>query len=144
MPIRSIRRFTTSSADELSNKTIASPVINTPTINTPVLADASFIGTPIEDIYAIVDAAGVEIDPANGSIQTWTLGASRTPLATNFQNGQAVVLMILDGTTYAITWTSVGVTWEGASAPTLDSALQTVIVLWKVGGVIYGKSGGTV
>ncbi len=34
-------------------------------------------GTPSEDVYTIVDGPSVDIDPANGSIQFWTLGASR-------------------------------------------------------------------
>jgi hypothetical protein len=46
--------------------------------------------------------------------------------------------MVLDGSAYTITWTSVAVTWVGGTAPTLDTTKYTVIELWKVGSTIYG------
>lgn len=101
-------------------------------------------GTIVEDVYAIVDGGSVDIDPANGSIQTWTLGASRTPTATNFTSGQSVTLLINDGTAYTVTWSSISVTWVGGTAPTLPTTGYGVIVLWKVGTTVYGKSVGDV
>jgi len=92
-----------------------------------------------ETVYTITDGAAFEIDPANGTIQTVTLGANRTPLATNFVDGQRVKLLIDDGTAYAITWTSVGVTWIGGDAPTLFTTGYSEIELYKIGGVIYGS-----
>lgn len=90
----------------------------------------------IDDIYSITDGASVDIDPANGAIQLWTLGANRTPTADNFANGQSVTLLIDDGTAYAITWTIVD-KWFGG-APTLSTSELTGIVLFKAGGVLYG------
>jgi len=107
----------------LSNKTLVDPVIT---------------GTIVEDVFTITDGAGFAIDPRNGSVQLVTLGASRTPVASNFNNGDAVTLMIDDGTDYTITWTSVAVTWIGGAAPTLAATGYTVIQLWKAGGTIYG------
>lgn len=95
-----------------------------------------------ETVYAITDGAGFAIDPANGSIQTITLGASRSPTATNFAAGHAITLMVNDGTAYTITWPSV--TWVGGSAPTLATTGYTVINLWKVGSTLYGMSSGSV
>jgi hypothetical protein len=95
------------------------------------------LGNVAETIFTIVDGAGVDINPANGPIQTWTLGADRTPTATNFANGQSVLLMIDDGTARTITWTSVSVTWYGG-APTLATTGFTLVQLWRVGGVTYG------
>jgi len=51
--------------------------------------------------------------------------------------------MVLDGTSYALTWTDAtfggsGVVWVGGTAPTLDATKYTVIELWKVGGQVYG------
>jgi hypothetical protein len=43
-------------------------------------------GTIKEDIFVIPDAAGYVLDPANGSIQRWTLTASRTPGADSHLN----------------------------------------------------------
>jgi hypothetical protein len=94
-----------------------------------------------ETVYAITDGGSVDINPANGSIQTWTLGANRTPTASSFAAGQAVTLMVDDGTAYTITWSSIGVTWLTAdgNAPTLKTSGYTAIVLWKVGSTVYGK-----
>lgn len=97
-----------------------------------------------ETVYDITDGAGFTIDPNNGTIQTITLGASRTPVVANFGAGQSMTLMVNDGTAYTITWTTIGVTWVGGSAPTLATSGYTVINLWKVGSTIYGMSSGSV
>ena len=91
-----------------------------------------------ENIFTITDGASVNIDPVNGTVQLWTLGASRTPTATNFLAGQSITLMIDDGTAYTITWTSLPVTWVGGSAPTLATTGYNIIGLWKVASTIYG------
>ena len=96
-----------------------------------------------ETVFAITDGGSVDINPANGGIQTWTLGANRTPTASSFAEGQSVTLMIDDGTAYAITWSSVSPTWIGGSAPTLATTGFTVIELWKRSTVIYGALVGT-
>jgi hypothetical protein len=105
-----------------------------PSLTTPTLTGYT------ETVFAITDGASVDINPANGTIQTWTLGANRTPTATSFANGQSVTLMIADGAAYTITWSSLAVTWEtnGGTAPTLATSGFTPIVLWKVAGTIYG------
>lgn len=115
-----------------------------PTITTPALTDPVITGTILEDIYTISDGAGFEIDPGNGSIQLITLGANRTPAATNFAAGESVTLMIADGTAFTITWSTVAVVWVGGSAPTLATTGYTVVVLWKVGSTIYGSRVGDV
>lgn len=98
-------------------------------------------------VFTITDAAGFQIDPANGEIQVVTLGANRTPAATNFVAGQCVLLGIDDGTAYTITWTTVAVTWVkaggSASAPTLATTGYTWVLLWKVGSTIYGTTVGS-
>lgn len=99
-----------------------------------------------DTVHTITDGAAFEIDPANGSIQVVTLGASRTPAATNFEAGQVVLLGIDDGTAYTITWTTVNPTWVKAggtaSAPTLATTGYTWILLWKVGSTIYASEVG--
>lgn len=91
------------------------------------------------DAYAITDAAGAAINPRNGTVQTWTLGASRTPTASGWADGDEVTLLITAGAN-AITWTTVGVTWIGGSAPTLLSSGATAIRLWQAGSTIYGAA----
>jgi len=147
----------------LTNKTLTAPVIstisNTGTLTLPTSTDTlvgkattdtltnktltnpAIVGAVVEDVYAITDGASVDISPSNGSIQTWTLGDNRTPVApTNWTAGQAITLMVQDGTSYNVTWTSIPVTWlpVGSPAPTLSTTGYTKVVLWKVGTTIYG------
>lgn len=96
----------------------------------------------VERIFTITDGASVDINPANGTMQLWTLGASRTPTALSFVNGQSVTITINSGV-YSITWSSVPVTWITAVAPTLSTTALTIIALWKANNVIYGTSVGT-
>src|SRR3990167_3192732 len=95
-----------------------------------------------DTVYTITDGAAFEIDPVNGNIQLITLGASRTPAATNFAAGQCVLLGIDDGTAYTITWSTVAVTWvkPGGTgvAPTLATSGYKWVLLWKAGSTIYG------
>lgn len=95
-----------------------------------------------DTVYTITDGASVDIDPDNGGIQVWTLGASRTPTANNFDTGAKVMLMVADGTNYGITWPSVN--WVGGVAPTLPTTGYGIIELWKVGTQLYGAFAGGV
>lgn len=99
----------------------------------------------IDTVYTITDGAAFEIDPANGSVQVVTLGASRTPAATNFAAGQSVLLGIDDGSAYSVTWTTVAPVWTKVGgtgvAPTLATSGYTWVNLWKVGSTIYGSPG---
>jgi hypothetical protein len=103
-----------------------------------------FVNGIRENVFAVVDAAGVPLSPNNGTIQTWTLGASRTPTSGTWNAGESLTLMINDGTAFTITWTTIGVVWVGGVAPTLATTGFTVIELWKVGSTIYGALVGTV
>lgn len=115
------------------------------TLTNKTLTDPAIIGTILEDVYTITDGAAFEIDPGNGSVQLITLGASRTPKATNFVSGEAITLMVDDGTAYALTWTDAtfggsGVIWktDAGIAPALNTSGYTAIVLWKVATQVYG------
>jgi hypothetical protein len=124
----------TSDTQTLTNKSLTSP-----TLTNPVM-----VGTLLEDVFTITDTAGFAIDPTNGSIQLVTLGANRTPTVANFDAGEAVTLMIADGTAFTITWTTIGVVWVGGSAPTLATTGYTVVELWRVGSTYYGALVGDV
>jgi hypothetical protein len=114
-----------------------------PAIATPTLTDPIITGAILEDIFTITDGAGFEIDPSNGTLQRVVLGASRTPAATNFANGESVTLMVDDGSAFTITWTTVAVVWVGGVAPTLATSGFSIIELWKEGNVIRGVSVGS-
>lgn len=102
------------------------------------------LGSLRETVFTITDAAGFPIDPANGPLQTVTLGANRTPALTNFLDGQSVKLSVNDGTAFTITWSGGPVVWIGqtagasGTAPTLGLTGLTHIELWREGSTIYG------
>jgi len=122
-----------------------STVVTNLSASAAALTDPTITGAILEDVYTISDGAAFEIDPGNGSIQLITLGASRTPKATNFAAGESVTLMVDDGSAYTLTWTDStfggsGVVWKtnGGVAPTLNTSGYTVITLWKVSTQVYG------
>ena len=139
-----------SAAGVLAVEGVVIPSISsTSTLTNKTLTDPAIIGTILEDVFTITDAAAFEVDPGSGSIQLITLGASRTPKCTNFVAGESVTLMINDGTAYTITWTDAtggtgGVIWKGGTAPTLATTGYSVIQFWKVSTQVYGASVGDV
>ena len=93
-------------------------------------------GTPVENVYAI-SGTSVALEPDNGSIQTHTLSGNTT-YTDAFSSGQAITLMIDDGSAYTVTWPTI--TWvnNAGAAPTLALAGYTVVAVWKVSTVLYG------
>jgi len=112
---------TASNTQTLTNKTLTAPVID---------------GGYSEEVYA-VSGTTPALDPANGSIQTWTLSGNSTP-TDSLAAGESITLMIDDGTTYTITWPTM--TWvnNAGAAPTLATSGYTVVALWKVSTTLYG------
>tara|TARA_B100001778_G_scaffold282699_1_gene248352 strand:+ start:9152 stop:9712 length:561 start_codon:yes stop_codon:yes gene_type:complete len=93
-----------------------------------------------ETVYAITDAASVALDPDNGMVQTWTLGANRTA-TDSLTTGQSMLLIVTaTASAYTLTWPTMK--WNGGSAPTLGGANATAIELFKVGSQLYGASVG--
>jgi hypothetical protein len=106
----------------------------------PTLSKATLNDGYTEEVFVVTDGGSVNLDPNNGSIQTWTLGANRTPDQANWAAGQSINLHIDDGSAYAVTWDTLDVEWktDGGVSPTLNEDDFTIIVLWKVGTQIYG------
>ena len=117
---------TPTSTNTLTNKTLTTPAISTPTMT----------GTIVEDVYAI-SGTSPSLEPDNGSVQTHTL-TGNTTYSDGFTAGEAITLMIDDGTAYTVTWPTM--TWVNnvGSAPTLATSGYTVIALWKVSTTLYG------
>ena len=107
------------------------------------LGKTTFGAEIVETVFAVTGTTP-ELDPADGTVQTWTLtGAStRTDV---LADGEYISLKILDGTAYTITWTSVlaAANWVGGAAPTLDTTLSNHIELWNIGGTNYVALVGT-
>jgi len=110
------------------------------------LTGGTFTGTIIvedainENVFAITDASSVALDPDNGMVQTWTLGANRTA-TDSLTTGQSMLLIITaSSSNYTLTWPTMK--WNGGSAPTLGGANATAIELFKVGSQLYGATVG--
>lgn len=105
------------------------------TAETPVIS----AGTITEDVFTITGTTPA-ISPDNGSVQLWTLAGNSTPNEGTWVAGQAITLMIKDGSAYTINWGTLDVKWanNGGSAPTLATSGYTVIALWKVSTTVYG------
>ena len=105
-----------------------------------VTADASgdvkFSNALIETVFALTGTTPA-LNPNNGTVQTWTLTGSSTP-TDSLVAGEAMTLMIDDGTAYTITWPSVTWKTDGGAAPTLNTAGFTAVILWKVSTTLYG------
>jgi len=96
------------------------------------------LGTIAETVFAITDGASVDLNPANGAIQLWTLGASRTATADNFPSGASMLLCVDDGTSFTLTYPTI--TWVGsATAPTLATTGYTFVQMFKIGTTLYGR-----
>lgn len=107
--------------DTLSNKTLANPVMQ---------------GAATTAQFTITDGGSVSIDPANGEVQAWTLGANRTPTLSLITAGKSVLLLVDDGTTFTITLS--GVIWmnNNGVAPNLKTTGYTTILLAHLGGAL--------
>ena len=93
--------------------------------------DLRLSGKITESVYALT---GTVIDPANGSIQTKTLSAN-TSFTESLADGNSVVLLLTAGA-YTVTWPTI--TWAYATAPALPTSGKAAIVLFQVGGTLYG------
>jgi len=89
-----------------------------------------------ETVFALTGTTPA-LNPANGTVQTWTLSGNSTPTSA-IAAGQSMTLMIDDGAAFTITWPSVNWRTNAGTAPTLNTTGFTAIVLWNVGTVLYG------
>lgn len=98
------------------------------------LDDLTITGAIDEAVYNLT---GTALDPANGTIQYKTLSGDTT-LTDSLSEGEAITLMIDDGTAHTLTFPTI--TWvnDGGTAPTLATTGYTVFVLWKVSTTLYG------
>lgn len=105
-------------------------------ITSASITGLSLTGTPVEDVYTL-SGTSVSLEPDNGSIQTHTLSGNTT-YSDGFSAGQAITLMIDDGSARTVTWPTM--TWvnNGGAAPTLATSGYTTVALWKVSTTLYG------
>jgi hypothetical protein len=111
------------------------------TSDTQTLTNKTFTGYQ-ETVFTITDAATVTPTVSNGTIQFWTLGASRNLNTSGLNDGESLTLMIDDGSAYSVTWQTVK--FVSNTAPTLATTGYTVIELWKANSNTYGALVGNV
>ena len=102
----------------------------------PAITSPTMTGTILEDVFALSGTTPA-LDPDNGSVQTHTLSGTTT-YSDSLSAGEAITLMIDDGTANTVTWPTM--TWvnNAGSAPTLATTGYTVVALWKVSTTLYG------
>lgn len=92
-------------------------------------------GSLTEEVYALTGTEP-ELNPSNGTVQTWTLTAASAPTE-SLASGQAIVLHV-NGAGFGITWPSVTWKTDGGNPPELASGIVVPVVLWKVASTLYG------
>ena len=109
---------------------------STDTLTNKTLADVLLTGAIGEEVFTIPSSTTPELDPADGTVQKWTLTGASTPTEV-FADGESITLMIDDGTASTITWPTM--TWvnNAGVAPTLAATGFTTVALWHFG-TLYG------
>jgi hypothetical protein len=106
----------------------------TTSTNTQTLTNKTIRDT----VYAL---SGTAFDATNGAVQTKTL-ATNTTFTDSLSSGDAIVLQLEAGASYAVTWpTMTWVTSGGNVAPTLTAS--DTLVFWKVSSTLYGAYTGS-
>ena len=122
-----------------ANNDLFAPIASPTFTGDVVIPELSLTGNVTETIFNITGTTPA-IDPANGTIQTWTLSGTSTPsfASGGWADGESLTILIDDGTGFDITWPTMQ--WVGGSAPTLATTGYSGIVILKVGGVYYGST----
>jgi len=117
---------------------------NNPTLTTPIVTTLDMAGAIQELVYTANVTGSYTLSAGNGTIQNITLTGSVTSgnVTDSLNDGEAITLVVDDGSGYTIAWGTSVDKWIGGSAPTLDTTNKNVIVLWKVGSDLYGMLSG--
>lgn len=105
------------------------------TLNTVVSLDID--GSITEEVYTAGATGTVNIDPANGTIQTIEMTGG-VIIASSLATGQFVTLRITSVGTHSVTWPTT-MQWLFGNTPTLSAGNTNWVQLWNVGGTLYGS-----
>lgn len=109
---------------------------STQTLLNKTFDEVTILGAIKETVYPL---SGVDLDPANGTIQTKTVAESTT-FTESLENGETLVLLLTRDLANVITFPAI--TWVSptGSAPVLGE--KSVLVFWKIAGTLYGYRSG--
>ena len=93
-------------------------------------------GKITETVHELGTSGTIEIDPANGTIQTIAMTADVT-LTDSLATGEFVTLQITSVGTDTVTWPAMQ--WMFGTEPTLNATNTNWVQLFKVGSVLYGS-----
>lgn len=89
-----------------------------------------------EGVYTLATSGTIDLDPANGSVQTSVLTGAPT-FTSSLESGQSITLHLEGGDTNVVTWPTIAwTTSDGNTAPTLTA--KDTLTLWRVDTVLYG------
>lgn len=127
--------ITATTVDISGTVTIADASITADDITTGPL---TLTGEVVEAVHTL-SGTTPSIDPANGTIQVWSLTGSSTPTFA-LASGESVTLRVTTNGN-SITWPG-AMKWIGGLEPTLDASDENWINLWYVGSTLYGAYAG--
>lgn len=93
-------------------------------------------GKITETVHTAGASGTVDIDPANGTVQTIAMSGNVT-LTESLANGEFVTLRITSVGADSITWPTME--WMFGTEPTLDATNTNWVQLFKVAGTLYGS-----
>ena len=109
---------------------------STQTLLNKTFDEVTILGAIKETIYVL---SGVDLDPANGTIQTKTVNASTT-FTESLESGESLVLLLTKDGANVITFPTITWVSPSGSAPILVG--KNVLVFWKIGTTLYGYRSG--
>ena len=93
-------------------------------------------GKITENVHAESTSGAVNIDPANGTIQTIAMTGNIT-LTSSLASGEFVTLLISSVDSNNITWPAMN--WMFGNEPVLDTTADNFVQLWNINGTLYGS-----
>lgn len=94
-------------------------------------------GDITEEVFTAADSGEIDVDPANGTIQTIDMTGDVT-ITSSLTTGQFVTLRITSVGTDSVTWPP-SMQWLFGSSPALSSGNTNWVQLWNVGDTLYGS-----
>jgi hypothetical protein len=93
-------------------------------------------GAITEEVFTAGSTDTVDIDPADGTIQTIEMTGD-VIITSSLATGQFVTLRITSVGTDSVTWPTME--WMFGTAPSLSAGNTNWVQLWNVGGTLYGS-----